>query len=172
MLNSFKIVGTVLLLVGFTGCAVDTSDIKVKNVKSEKVNLDGYKTYLIMKDSGIINNTKKGSSSKMLDINVEIRKIINSELENKGKISVTNNPDFLVIYAAGSEIESVNHKVNKNGNKIFDATPESVMALVLLDAKTGAVIDKSMAEGQAKGLPHDEMIKRIKFAIKTMLNNL
>ena len=143
---------------------METNDIQVKNAKSEKVNLDGYKTYQITKDSGIINNTNKEKISGKMDVNAEIQKIIMSELERKGKVLVSENPDFLVAYTAGTERGNVENKLDK--------TPESAMALVLIDAKTGVVIVKSTVEADAKGLADDEMTKRLQFAIENMLNSI
>ena len=153
-----------LMMLGVTGHAVETNDIQVKNAKSEKVNLDGYKTYQITKDSGIINNTNKEKISGKMDVNAEIQKIIMSELEKKGKVLVSENPDFLVAYTAGTERGNVENTLDK--------TPEAAMALVLIDAKTGVVIVKSTVEADAKGLADDEMSKRLQFAIKNMLSSI
>ena len=153
-----------LMILGVTAHAVETNDIQVKNAKSEKVNLDGYKTYQITKDSGIINNTNKEKISGKMDVNAEIQKIIMSELEKKGKVLVSENPDFLVAYTAGTERSNVENTLDK--------IPEAAMALVLIDAKTGVVIVKSTVEADAKGLADDEMSKRLQFAIENMLSSI
>jgi len=56
MSNLLKGVIAALLIAVFTGCT-STSDIKVEALKSEKVNLDGYKTYEIIEGSGIVDGS-------------------------------------------------------------------------------------------------------------------
>ena len=161
-----------LMVLGITAHAVETNDIKVKSAKSEKVNLEGYKTYQITKDSGIITNQNKENISGKMDVNAEIQKIINSELEKKGKVLVTENPDFLVAYSAASERGAVKNDLDKEEKNTLDKTPEAAMALVLIDAQTGVVINKSTAEANAKGLADAEMKNRLQFAIENMLSNI
>jgi len=151
------------LMLGLNIHAVEVNDIKVQNSKSQKVNLDGYKTYQITKDSGIISRLDKNESSVKMDVNLEIQKIINNELAKKGKVLVKENPDFLIAYSAGRDSEK---------SDTSDKKPESAMALVLIDAQTGAVIGKSLAEADAKGLDDDSLTKRLEYAIKNMLSNI
>ena len=82
MLKLLKGVIAVLVIAGFTGCT-STSDIQVEAMKSEKVNLDGYKTYEIIEGSGIVDGTKRADN---LDVNTEMKQMINTELAKKAKL--------------------------------------------------------------------------------------
>ncbi len=151
------------LLLGVSVNAVEIKDIQIKNVKNNKINLEGYKTYKILEESGILHDVNSSKTSKKINLDIEIRKIIHEELAKKGKVLVRSNPDFLVAYSAGSEKSTIKNNTS---------TPESAMALVLIDSKTGVVLHKSTAEAEAKGLPIDLLKQRIKYAIKQMINSL
>ena len=157
-----------LMIAGFTGC-VSTSDIQVESVKSEKVNLDGYKTYQIIEGSGIVDGTK---STNNLDVDAEMQQMINTELAKQGKTLVTKDPDFYVAYALGTDMDAVREKLDEAGKKTVEKRPEAAMVLILIDAGTGAIIGISTAEGEAKNLPAEETKKRLNYAIKEMISGL
>lgn len=157
-----------LMIVGITGCT-STSDIEVEALKSEKVNLDGYKTYAIIEGSGVINGTKRADN---LDVNAQIQKILHTELAKKGKTPVTKDPDFYVAYAAGTDMDAVIEKLDAEGKKTVEKRPAAAMVLILVDADTGVIIDMSIAEGEAKNLPAEATKERLNYAIKKMLGHL
>ncbi|PHS36769.1 MAG: hypothetical protein COB07_12115 [Sulfurovum sp.] len=158
----------VLMIAGVTGC-VNTSDIKTKTVKSVKVDMEGYKTYQIVEGSGIVDDTKRSDN---MDINAEMRQMMNTELAKKGKMKVTENPDFYVAYAAGSDMEAVKVKLDADGKETVEARPEAAILLVLIDAQTGAIIAISEAEGEAKNLSPEDTKKRLSYAINKMFEGL
>ncbi|WP_415408003.1 DUF4136 domain-containing protein [Sulfurovum sp. CS9] len=168
MSKLLKGVIAVLMIVGFSGCT-STSDIQVEAMKSEKVNLDGYKTYEIIEGSGIVDGTKRTDN---LDVNAEMQQMINTELAKKGKTLVTKDPDFYVAYAAGTDMEAVKEKLDDAGKKTIENRPEAAMVLILIDAETGVIIGISTAEGEAKSLPAKESKERLNYAIKKMLSGL
>jgi hypothetical protein len=167
-LNVLKGVMIALVIIGVSGCT-STKDIEVKALTSEKVNLDGYKTYEIIEGSGIVDNTQRSDN---LDIDAEMKQMINTELANKGKMLVNKDPDFYVAYVAGTDMDAIEEKINKDGQKTLHNRPASGMILILIDADTGAIIGLSAAEGEAKNLPAKEAKKRLNYAIKKMLSEI
>ncbi len=157
-----------LVITGFSGCT-SIRDIKVEALTSEKGNLDGYKTYEIIEGSGIVDNTQRSDN---LDINVEMQQMINAELAKKGKIPVVKDPDFYVAYMAGTDIDAVEEKINKDGQNTLQDRRTSGMLLILMDANTGVIIGMSTAEGEAKNLPAKEAKERLAYAIKEMLSGI
>ena len=158
----------ILMIAGITGC-VSTSDIKTKTVKSVKADLDGYKTYQIVEESGIVDDTK---SANVKELNTDMRQMMNTELANKGKTKVDANPDFYVAYAAGSDMEAVKIKLDEAGKETVEARPEAGILLVLIDAQTGQIIAISAAEGEAKKLPLEDTKKRLQYAINKMFEGI
>ncbi len=168
MSKLLKGVIAVLMITGLTGC-VNTSDIKVESVKSEKVDLKGYKTYKIIDGSGIMPDTKVAPDR---DIDVEMQQIINTEMAKKGKTRVTNDPDFYVAYLAGTDMDAIKVKVDQEGQETIENVPAAAMILILVDAETGLIIRISTAEGEVKELPLEDRKKRLSYAIKKMLSEL
>jgi hypothetical protein len=157
-----------LMIAGVTGC-VPTSDIQVESAKSEKANLKGYKTYQIINESGVVNDTKGVNTVK---VNTEIKQMIISELAKKGKIQDVKDPDFFVAYLAGTDKDAVKVKLDKEGKETLQKAPEAAIVLMFVDAETGSIIWISTAEGEVKGLPADQTKKRINYAIKKMLSEV
>ena len=167
-LNVLKSVMIALMITGFSGCT-STSDIEVEALTSEKVNLDGYKTYEIIEGSGIVDNTQRSDN---MDIDAEMQQMLNTELAKKGKMLVNKDPDFYVAYMAGTDMDAIEEKINKEGKVTLHNRPAAGMILVLVDADTGAIIGLSTAEGEAKNLPAKEAKKRLHYAIKKMLGGI
>jgi PBP1b-binding outer membrane lipoprotein LpoB len=161
---------TALIILGVTGC-VSTSDIQVEQAQSEKVNLDGYKTYQFIADSGILQD-KKDPAGKKLNVTAEIEDMINKELAKKGKVPVSKNPDFFVAYMGGSDMDAVKSKLDKNGKEIIEKSPEAALVLMLVDADTGSIIWMSTAEGEVKGGSAEDIKKRLDYTVKKMLNGV
>jgi Domain of unknown function (DUF4136) len=155
-----------LMIAGFTAGCVKTDDIEVVALKSEKANLQGYKTYQIIDESGF---AKDSAVPDNLDINTELQQIVNAELAKKGKMPVTKNPDFYVAYLAAADMDAIKEKVDKKGQVRIESAPAAAMLLVLIDADTAEIIYLSSAQGDVKGLPLDEKRKRLNYAIKEML---
>ena len=161
-----------LMLVGFTGC-VTTSDISVSSEQSEKVDLKGYKTYQFIHGSGISDDA---ATKKILTNNDKlagkIESLINEQLMKKGKVPVSNDPDFLVAYLGGADMEEVKSKLDKNGREVIEKRPEAALMLMLVDAETGSILWISTAEGEVKAVSHEEKRKRLEYAVKKMLDSV
>lgn len=168
----FKSIFAVLMVVGMAGC-VSTDDIDVESVTNEKVNLDGYKTYQFMEESGVIEVDGKGKvreSDKKIAALIE--EIINTELQKMGKKPVSKSPDFLVAYVGGSNEEAVKVKLDEKGKQVVEKAPEAALLIMLIDAETGAILRLSTAEGEVKQLPEAQKRERIEFAVKKMLKGM
>lgn len=160
-----------LMIVLFSGC-VSTSDIQVESIKSEKANLNGYKSYQIVDGSGVIHDSKEIWIPDNLDVNVEIKQMINTQLAKKGKIPVTKNPDFYVVYLAGGDMDALEIKIDKKGKETIKNVSVAAIAIMFIDADTGEIIWISSAEGKLKELSVIDMKKRLDYAIKKMLSSI
>ena len=160
-----------LMIVGITGC-ISTSDIQVEKAQSEKVNLEGYKTYQFIEDSGIIEDTRDTKVPKNMNVSDEVEHMINSELAKKGKMPVSKDPDFFVAYLGGADMDAVKSKLDKNGKEVIEKSPEAALVLLLVDADSGSIIWMSTAEGEVKGGDADSIKKRLKYTVKKMLDGV
>ena len=171
MLKILKGTLAALMITGVTGC-VSTSDINVEKAQSEKVNLDGYKTYQFIEDSGIVEDTRSTTISKNMNVSEEIEQMINSELAKKGKTPVSKDPDFFVAYLGGADMDAVKSKLDKNGKAHLEKSPEAALVLMLIDADSGSIIWMSTAEGEVKGGDADSIKKRLNYSVKKMLDGV
>jgi len=160
------------VLLGTTGC-VSTNDIEVESVTNEKVNLQGYKTYQFLEDSGVM---EMGSNGKLKDaasdISAMVEEIINDQLQKKGKVPVSKSPDFFVAYVGGSDKDAIKVRLDEKGKQIVEKSPEAALLIMLIDADTGEVLKVSTAEGEFKSLPRQKQKERIEYAVKKMLKDI
>lgn len=172
MLKLLKGAIAALMIVGLSGC-VSTNDIKVKQAKYEKANMEGYKTYMALSSKGIILDSKGTWVPKNIDVNTEIQHLVKTEMDRKGKQLVVSNPDFYVAYAVGVDIDAIKEKVNKKDQAKIENIPSAGLAIVFTDAKTSQVIWMAVAEGNLKEeLSLEDRKKRANYAIKKMLEGL
>jgi len=171
MTKLFKGALAALMIAGMTGC-VSTSDIQVEKAQSEKVNLEGYKTYQFIEDSGIAEDINKDTLTKNESVSEEIEELINTELIKKGKTPVSKDPDFFVAYIGGTDREAVKKRVNKEAKEVIEKSPEAAMVLMLVDADSGSIIWMSTAEGDANAKSKEDQSKRLKFAVQKMLDGV
>ena len=107
-----------------------------------------------------------------LDVRAELERSMNAELGKRGKIPVTNNPDFYIVYLAAADMDAIKIKIDKDGKEMIKSAPEAAMILLLVDAKTGMVIAISVAEGEVKDLPLEKRKERLNYTIKKMFSEL
>ena len=162
----------VLIIVGFTGCAVKTSDIQVETYTSKKANIKDYKTYQIVEGSGIVHDAEGVWCSNKLDACAEMKQMVDAELAKKGKIPVIKNPDFYVQYLARVDMENLEVKLNKEQKEVFENIPKGTIMLLLIDAKKDAIIWISHASANITDIPAYQMKERLNYAVKEMFSGM
>lgn len=161
------------LIIGLAGCSSTTKDIKVTQLTTEKVNLNGYKTYAPLLKSGILIDSQGIWRPRNMDLDAEIEYVTKKELNRRGKTQVLVNPDFYVAYVVGVDMDVIKDKVDRKGEITISRVPSSSLAVVFIDAKTEQVIWMSIAEGNLKeNLNNDKIKKRINYAIHKMFRGL
>ena len=162
-----------VIAIALFGC-VSKRDIDVDSAKSTKVNLQGYKNYQIVDGSGIIHDSQKiWIPNSNFDVNAEIKQMITTRLGRKGKMPVTQNPDFYVVYATGQDMNALNIKIDRKGRETIRNIPLAALAIVFVDATTGELIWVSYSTGQIKsGLSIKDRKKRLYYTINKMLDGV
>jgi len=164
-------VAFVLATLSFNGCT-ETSDIKVKSEKSSKVDLKGYKSYEWFIAAQVVVDENNKFKGRGYDMDLYIQNSITKQLEKKGKVEATTDPDFLVSYVSGVDMDRVKEKVDKEGKAYLENIPEAAIAVLVIDAHNGHLIWASVAEGEfQKDLSDEESMKRIDYAIKQMFSD-
>lgn len=168
----YLIIG-VMALLG-VGCATVTKDIKVDAETNPQADLGGYKTYAWIGSAQIINDPRGQWEPPQLDADAEIRWLIDRELRERGFTEVNANPDLLVGFAAGINMEAL--ELVKDPEKKTDMlknVPKGALVVVLADAATRVPVWLGTATGDIQEKPDVETArKRLDYAVSEMFGKM
>lgn len=178
-MNSLQRITTTIssffLILFLTGCATTaTQDIKVEAQADPKVSFSGYKSYAWLASAEILYDPEGQWEPKHLDIDSEVRFIVNRELRKLGMNEVTDNPDMYIAFAAGVDMTSLGLKENpESKEQVLANIPKAGLVIVMVDADTGFLSWIGIAEGEAKAERNEEEIRaRIDYAVTQMFKRV
>jgi len=164
-----------VLLFFLAGCAtVPTKDIQIDAEADPKANFSGYKTYAWLGAAAIVNDPHGQWEPPSFDADAEIKFLIDRELRKRGMSETTADPDLLVAYAAGIDMEALGMKVDpKTDMELVENVPQGGMITVLMDSQTGFVIWIGLAAGEVQDNPDAKTAKaRLDYAVTQMFKKL
>ena len=164
-----------LALIFFMGCAtVPTKDIKIEAQSDPKANFNGYKTYAWLGAASIINDPHGQWEPPQFDADAEIIFLIDRELRKRGMTENTTNPDLIVAFAAGIDMEALGLKTNpESQSDMLKSVPQGGLAVVLADSQTGFAIWVGTATAQLQENPDTRTVKaRLDYAVTQMFKKL
>ena len=167
----------ILILVLFVtttlfGCATATKDIRVETENAPGVDLATYKTYGWLLSAEVVNDPNGNWEPPGFDADAELRFLINKELRGKGLKEVTREPDLLVAFAAGINMEVFEINMQP-GSEMYTLanTPKGALIVVLIDADNRNPVWAGSAVGDVKAdRTSAEIGKRLSHAVKTMFS--
>lgn len=170
-----NIILSLLVMVGFiAGCAsVPKDDIKIATEADPKVNFSGYKTYAWLGSIAILNDPQGHWKPPQFDVDAELVFLINDALRKRGLSEVNENPDMLVAYVAGADMDAL--KVKKNPEtKIatLENAQKTALIVTLIDPQTEFLTWAGIATGEIKNLEPDIAKKRLEYVINSMFKEL
>ena len=160
------------LLLG--GCASQlTSDIEVHTEADPKSNLSAYKTYAWLGSAGILNDPQGLWKPPGFDVDMTVRKLIDGQLKAKGISQSDKQPDLLVGYVLGIDMDAM--ELKQNPEKRFETlqnVPKGALIVVLIDAESGfpVWVGEAIANIRNKG-SDEEAMKRLNYAISRMFRD-
>ena len=84
-----------------------TSDIEVHTEADPKSNLSAYKTYAWLGSAGILNDPQGLWKPPGFDVDTAVRKLIDGQLKTKGISQSDKQPDLLVGYVLGIDMDAM-----------------------------------------------------------------
>jgi len=174
MNKNYVLLFTIVVML-LSGCAsTPTKDIEVDAQADPKANFSGYKTYAWLGSAAIVNDLYGRWEPPAFDSDAEIKYLIDRELRKRGKIQNLNNPDMIVAFAAGIDMEALGLKVDpKTKIDMLENIPQGGLLVVLVDSKSGFVIWAGMATGEVQQNPDTETIKaRLDYAVTQLFKKL
>ena len=160
-----------LFVLILTACASPlTQDIEVDAEADPKANLAGYKTYAWLGSAAILYDPKGKWEPPEFDADAEIKFLIDRELRKRGMQEVAVNPDMIVGYAAGIDMEAL-QLVEDKENKIqmLQNVPTGSLVIVLIDGNTGNPVwaGAAVADVQQE-ISTEDVRKRLDYAVTQM----
>ena len=166
----------VLILVGlFAGCAtIPAKDIQIDAQADPKANFSAYKTYAWLGAAAIVNDPRGQWEPPSFDADAEIMFLIDNELRKRGMSETTTDPDLVVAYAAGIDMEALGLKVDPETKMdVVKNVPQGGIVTVLIDSQSGFVIWVGVATGEVQENPDAQTAKaRLDYAVTQMFKRL
>ena len=160
-----------LATLAFNGCT-ETSDIKVASQKSSKADLSGYKSYAWFVSANVLVDDNAQYVARGYDVDAYVKNAIQQQLDKKGKLEDNSEPDFLLSYISGLNMDSVIEKVDEEGKAYLKTLPKTAIAVVMIDGSNGRLIWTGVAKGEfLDKLSDEESRERIDYAIKKMFSD-
>jgi uncharacterized protein YceK len=168
----------ILLLVSivlFSGCAsIPTKDIKVDAQADPSTNFSGYKTYEWLGAAAILHDPYGQWKTPSFDATLELKHLIDRELRKRGLSENSTNPDLIVAFACGVDMEALKLKENPEIQmNVLSNVPSAGLLVVLIDSRTGFVNWAGVAIGELQKNPSTQMAKaRLDYAVTEMFKKL
>ena len=163
----------IIVLMLLAGCAsVPTKDIQVDALSDPKANFSGYKTYAWLGTAAIVNDPRGQWEPPQFDADAEIMFLIDRELRKRGMSVNTANPDLVIAFAAGIDIDALGLKVDTKTKKdMLENVPQGGLVVVMTDSESGFVIWIGAATAEFQESPDTQTVKaRLDHAVTQMFN--
>ena len=171
--NRFLSLFAVLLLV--TGCATSvTKDISVVADADPKTNFSAYKSYAWLGSAAIVYDAEGKWEPPNFDADAEIKFLIDRELRKRGMVEDSLNPDMIVIFAAGIDMDVLQYKVDPESDiDVLENVPLGALAVVLVDTDTEIIIWAGLATAEIQQEPSSEVVRqRLDYAVTSKFKEL
>jgi len=165
----------VMVFMLVLGCAsVPTKDIQVDAQADPKANFSGYKTYAWLGSAAIVNDAYGQWEPPAFDADAEIKYLMDRELRKRGMSENSADPNLIVAFAAGIDMDALGLKVDPETKMDMLANvPRGALVVVLLDRSSGFVIWVGVATAEIQESPDTHTVKaRLDYAVTRLLKKL
>jgi hypothetical protein len=163
------------LVLFVSGCASSlTSDIEIESDIDPKINFSGYETYTWLGSAAILYDPDGRWEPPDFDADAEIVFLIDRELRARGLTEDSVNPDFVVVYAAGINMEMMKSEVDEESHETYlENVPTGALSLMFIDTETRQIFWAARAVGDVQNDPDRETTKkRLDYAVSQMISKL
>jgi hypothetical protein len=176
MKNFREFMAVVFAALVISGCVSTklTEDIDVDVQAAPGVDVDGFKTYAWIATAQILNDPQGQWEPRNFDADAEIRFLIDRELRKRGVTQVERNPDMLVAYIAGVDMEALELKEDpKQDMQVLQNDPKGALAVIFISPVNGRALWAGVATANVEGQRSSEDTKkRLDFAVSEMFRRL
>ena len=153
------------------GCASSvTKDIMVDTKTDSKIDFKGYTTYAWLGSAAIVYDPDGKWEPPQFDADAEIKFLIDRELRDHGMTEDSINPDMIVAFAAGIDMDSMEIDIDPESDLVvLENVPTGALTVILVDANTNRAIWAGIATAEIQQSPDQNTIKkRLDFAVTGM----
>lgn len=160
-----------LVVALLVGCASVTKDIQVDAVAAPDVDFSSYQTYGWVAASALVNDPYAQWEAPGFDPVMEIKTLVDAALQKRGMTQVSDNPDVLVAFGAGVDMDALGVKVDPDTKaNVLATVPQGGLVLLMVDGTTGYASWVGVAEGEVQDNPDDKTVqKRLNYAVNQMI---
>ena len=158
-----------------SSCAsIPTKDIAVDAQADPKANFSGYKTYAWLGAAAIINDPYGQWEPPTIDADAEIKYLIDRELRKRGMSQNSANPDLIVAFAAGINMDALELKVDPEAKIMtLENVPRGGLLIALVDSESGFVIWMGVVTADVLERPDAKTVKaRLDYAVTQLFQKL
>ena len=169
-----KLFLSIPLLFLLAGCTQYAKDIRVKTEVGVNADLSAYKSYAWLDTISTLNDPGGKWQPPGVDIAADIKLLIDRELRKRGLQLNTRNPDILVSFQLGANMQALKLiKSSKSKQDVLINVPDATLMVVLIDAASRNIIWISKAEAEIQQDRDAELVrKRIDYTITEMFKAL
>ncbi|MEO1130727.1 MAG: DUF4136 domain-containing protein [Planctomycetota bacterium] len=162
------ILASSMLLAG--GCvAGEFKDIEIDSATNPRVDLSGYSTYSWGGSASILADRDDDWTPRDLDVEAEIRFLIDRELRSRGWTEVASSPDAIVVYAVGVDMNALELKVDRDNRETFQEVPKGGVLVAMADPNTRQVM---WAGGAVADVQEEPSVKQTKRRLDYAITNI
>jgi hypothetical protein len=151
-----------------------TKDIDVDVQSAPGVKINNYKSYAWVATAQILNDPQGQWEPRNFDADAEIRFLIDRELRKRGVSQVDLNPDMLVAYIAGVDMEALELKKDPQQDmEVLQNNPKGALAVIFISPVNGKAIWAGVAVGNVQGKrSSEETKKRLDYSVSEMFRKM
>ena len=171
--NDILILASVVMLI--SGCAsIPTKDIEVEAQVDPKANFNGYKSYAWLGSAAILSDFYGQWEPPEFDADAEIKYLIDREMRKRGMLENSSDPDLIVAFAAGIDMDALGLKENPDSDALnLVNVPRGGLLIALVDADSGFVVWAGIATGNVQKQPDTKTAKaRLDYAVTEIFKKL
>lgn len=174
-MNKNDILIFAFVVVLFSGCAsIPTKDIKIDAQADHKVNFSSYKSYTWLGSAAIVSDIYGQWEPPEFDADAEIKYLIDRELRKRGMLQSSIDPDLIVAFATGINMDALGLKENPDSDTLnLVNVPRGGLVIVLVDAESEFAIWAGTAIANfRKQLDTKTARARLDYAVTQLLQKL
>lgn len=172
---TFRTLVVLAAIVSVSACTtVPVKDIEIQTRADPTVSFSGYQTYGWLAATGMIRDAQGRWAGTPFDVGARIQYLVDQQLGKRGITKNDANPDLLVVYGIGVDMDNLDLKTDEKTNELrMNNVPAGALLIAMVDRRTGFTVWAGAASADIQsGADEETMKKRLEFAVNQMFREL